>query len=607
MDLILNSLAGEAMLRSLELVAPFGRFVEIGKRDQLEGTRVDLREFAEGAAYCSAHVDVLMRNPTKFRKLMKEVWGAVDAGVIKPLPTTVFEGLSSAGAALRFLGSGKHIGKVLCTVAEPAPTIPPSIAPSDSPLVLTAARPDDSGLARAVAQEWCDAELAAGRACSIGPGGLCIAATEEAARAHRAEVCLVPAGESWDTAGAVTVRLASPSGGTVAGPHGLRAAVAAVAGAAEGVLAIPRGRLAKEVAKAARWALGSGRQEVVVTRFNWGAGRGSPAAGRVAQWQAVRDAAVKPIDQDSRSGESAEEISEAVQKQVATTLGQPSVPTEATLTELGFDSLGLLQLAHALRKRFPAAGLTAGDVTEDTRVSQLCARVSEGARPGGQDGLVSVGQGPKVLCLHGFRTSAEILLQQLSATELSKQAGVTLVAVDAPHLPSGPADPALGGAQLGQLFEWWGCPAEAGADGQIPYLTGWRGEQCKGLAESVAKLEAVVEKHGPFAGVVGFSQGAAMGQMLVAAGKVSFGVFFSAVTCHAPEHKDTFASQYTTPSVHIWDPVNDESQEEAAKLAECFATGEKHHHGLGHVVPSLSTDSSTYRAAADFVKRLARD
>ncbi|MFC7544465.1 zinc-binding dehydrogenase [Siccirubricoccus deserti] len=36
-DVVLNSLAGEAMERSLGLLRPFGRFIELGKRDFAEG------------------------------------------------------------------------------------------------------------------------------------------------------------------------------------------------------------------------------------------------------------------------------------------------------------------------------------------------------------------------------------------------------------------------------------------------------------------------------------------------------------------------------------------------------------------------------------------
>ena len=42
-DVVLNSLGGEAMERSLGLLRPFGRFLELGKRDFYLNTRVGLR------------------------------------------------------------------------------------------------------------------------------------------------------------------------------------------------------------------------------------------------------------------------------------------------------------------------------------------------------------------------------------------------------------------------------------------------------------------------------------------------------------------------------------------------------------------------------------
>src|SRR5690606_31219082 len=42
-DVVLNSLAGDAMQASLNLLKPFGRFVEIGKRDFEAGSRINLK------------------------------------------------------------------------------------------------------------------------------------------------------------------------------------------------------------------------------------------------------------------------------------------------------------------------------------------------------------------------------------------------------------------------------------------------------------------------------------------------------------------------------------------------------------------------------------
>ncbi|MGR5432361.1 zinc-binding dehydrogenase, partial [Vibrio astriarenae] len=44
-DVVLNSLAGEAMVRSIDVLRPFGRFLELGKRDFYENSRIGLRPF----------------------------------------------------------------------------------------------------------------------------------------------------------------------------------------------------------------------------------------------------------------------------------------------------------------------------------------------------------------------------------------------------------------------------------------------------------------------------------------------------------------------------------------------------------------------------------
>src|SRR5262249_23075600 len=59
-DIVLNSLAGEAVTRNLQILRPFGRFLEIGKRDYLENRKIGLRPFLENIAYFAIDADRLM-------------------------------------------------------------------------------------------------------------------------------------------------------------------------------------------------------------------------------------------------------------------------------------------------------------------------------------------------------------------------------------------------------------------------------------------------------------------------------------------------------------------------------------------------------------------
>ena len=50
-DVVLNSLTGDLLHDSLRVLAPFGRFVELGKKDIVESGRLPLENFKENLAF----------------------------------------------------------------------------------------------------------------------------------------------------------------------------------------------------------------------------------------------------------------------------------------------------------------------------------------------------------------------------------------------------------------------------------------------------------------------------------------------------------------------------------------------------------------------------
>jgi NADPH:quinone reductase-like Zn-dependent oxidoreductase/aryl carrier-like protein len=120
-DVVLNSLSGEAIPTSLRLLRPFGRFIEIGKRDQYEETPMNLNPFLNGLTYAAGHLDVLMlRQPDRCRRLLEEVWRALPT--LPKLPTKSF-GIRELPQALEYFSKGIHIGKVLIEI-EATPVLP---------------------------------------------------------------------------------------------------------------------------------------------------------------------------------------------------------------------------------------------------------------------------------------------------------------------------------------------------------------------------------------------------------------------------------------------------------------------------------------------------
>ena len=59
-DVVLNSLAGEAITKSLQCLRPFGRFLEIGKRDLYANSHIGLRPFRNNLSYFGIDADTLI-------------------------------------------------------------------------------------------------------------------------------------------------------------------------------------------------------------------------------------------------------------------------------------------------------------------------------------------------------------------------------------------------------------------------------------------------------------------------------------------------------------------------------------------------------------------
>jgi NADPH:quinone reductase-like Zn-dependent oxidoreductase len=73
-SVVLNSLSGEAMERSLGLLAPFGRFVELGKRDYVANTPIGLRPFRRNLSYFGVDLDhLLIARPDLSRQMFADV------------------------------------------------------------------------------------------------------------------------------------------------------------------------------------------------------------------------------------------------------------------------------------------------------------------------------------------------------------------------------------------------------------------------------------------------------------------------------------------------------------------------------------------------------
>jgi NAD(P)-dependent dehydrogenase (short-subunit alcohol dehydrogenase family)/acyl carrier protein len=117
-DVVLNALAGEAIPMGLSCLAEFGRFIEIGKRDIYQNSRIPLRPLRRNASFHVVAMDAVFAGDESLtREMLTEISGLVRQGILHPLPFRAFPA-NNVGAAFRLMAAGKHIGKVVVSLPE---------------------------------------------------------------------------------------------------------------------------------------------------------------------------------------------------------------------------------------------------------------------------------------------------------------------------------------------------------------------------------------------------------------------------------------------------------------------------------------------------------
>ncbi len=144
-DVVLNALAGEAIPMGLSCLAEFGRFIEIGKRDIYQNSRIPLWNLRRNASFHVVAMDAVFSGDESLtRNMLGEIATLVEKGALTPLPFRAFPA-SRIDAAFRLMASGKHIGKVVVSFPEPfvprrgEPLAPPFAIKPDGCYLITGA------------------------------------------------------------------------------------------------------------------------------------------------------------------------------------------------------------------------------------------------------------------------------------------------------------------------------------------------------------------------------------------------------------------------------------------------------------------------------------
>ena len=118
-DVVLNSLAGEALRASWRVIARFGRFVELGQRDIVGNTGLDMEPFFRNVSFHSVNLtDFLEHDIDGAAQDLAKVVEMLNQRVIKPVsPINTFP-LSRIEEAFRIMQTGAHMGKIILEVND---------------------------------------------------------------------------------------------------------------------------------------------------------------------------------------------------------------------------------------------------------------------------------------------------------------------------------------------------------------------------------------------------------------------------------------------------------------------------------------------------------
>jgi acyl transferase domain-containing protein/acyl carrier protein len=122
-DMVLNSLAGEFIPKSMSLLKPMGRFLEIGKVDLYQNSKLGLYPFRSGLSFSAIDMGWLTENrPELAQQVLAEVMQMFEERKLQPLPVQAFP-VAEVSKAFRYMAQARHVGKIVISMRDPQASV----------------------------------------------------------------------------------------------------------------------------------------------------------------------------------------------------------------------------------------------------------------------------------------------------------------------------------------------------------------------------------------------------------------------------------------------------------------------------------------------------
>ena len=113
-DVVLSSTAGDILRQSWRCLAPLGRFIQIGKRDLMQNSSLEMEKFLDCVSFSTVNLSMIESSkPLLFKRLLTDVGRMYNDNRIRRInPITVFP-ISELQRAMRQVKSGKQARKIV--------------------------------------------------------------------------------------------------------------------------------------------------------------------------------------------------------------------------------------------------------------------------------------------------------------------------------------------------------------------------------------------------------------------------------------------------------------------------------------------------------------
>ncbi|KAK7109005.1 esterase OVCA2-like isoform X2 [Littorina saxatilis] len=203
----------------------------------------------------------------------------------------------------------------------------------------------------------------------------------------------------------------------------------------------------------------------------------------------------------------------------------------------------------------------------------------------------------KILCIHGYRQNAQAFREKTGAFRkiLKKKAELEFISAPnrVPPLETTGEDAEL--ANEGDSMGWWFSRQDD------CYHAQELSDCCKGYDQSLKLVQETIKEKGPFDGVLGFSQGAAMVSLLLGVQEqqsekwFDFAILVAGFKSRSSPHDVLYSKKISIPTLHVFGDTDKVIPKEMSEdLLQYFEDPVVVQHPGGHFVPAAGPQKKVY-------------